>query len=134
MQAILQTIAAGITSSASTSWFQGLGGRVYVNEAPANVALPLCVYGVVNASIQQTFGSDRESYVLEFTQYHPHTSGVNVALGSAEKLHALLDNSSWKPTGYDRVILRAESRGVPSMQDDAIETTSRFRLTAVKGS
>lgn len=133
MQALLQSIAAGITSSASTSWFQGLGGRVFVNEAPANVALPLCVYGVVNADIAQTFGTDRESYQIEFTQFHPHASGVNVALGSAEKLHTLLDGIALTATGYDRIVIRAESRGVPAMQDDAIETTSRFRLTAVKG-
>lgn len=105
-----------------------------MNEAPANVALPLCVYGFADASIEQTFGTDRESYVLEFTQYHQHSSGVNVALGSAEKLHTLLDGIALTATGYDRVVIRAESRGVPAMQDDAIETTSRFRLTAVKGS
>lgn len=134
MQALLQSIAAGITSSASTSFFQGLGGRVYVNEAPSNVALPLCVYGIVTANISQTFGTDREAYVLEFTQYHPHTSGVNVALGSAEKLHTLLDGIALTATGYDRIVIRAESRGVPAMQDDAIETTSRFRMTAIKGS
>jgi hypothetical protein len=133
MQALLQTIAANIASTAATSWFQGLGGRVYVNEAPADVALPLCVYAVIGSDISQTFGTDRESHLVEFTQYHPHASGVNVALESAEKLHTLLDNLAMTATGYDRVIIRAESRGVPAMQDDAIETSSRFRLTAVKG-
>lgn len=134
MQALLTSIAAGITNSATTSWFQGLGGRVYVNEAPADTQLPLCVYGIANADIEQTFGTDREAYVLEFTQYHPHTSGVNVALGSAEKLHTLLDGIALTASGYDRVVIRAESRGVPAMEDDAISTTSRFRLTAIKGS
>lgn len=134
MQALLQTIAANIAETAATSWFQGLGGRVFVDEAPANVALPLCVYGVVQANIEQTFGNDRESYAIEFTQYHPHASGLNVAAGSAEKLHTLLDGIAVTATGYDRIVIRAESRGVPAMQDDAIETTSRFRLTAIKGS
>lgn len=134
MQALLQTIAANIAETAATSWFQGLSGRVFVNEAPANVALPLCVYGVVQADIEQTFGNDREAYSIEFTQYHAHSSGLNVAAGSAEKLHTLLDNKTVTATGYDRVVIRAESRGVPAMQDDAIETTSRFRVTAIKGS
>lgn len=134
MQAILQSIAAGIAETAATSWFQGLSGRVYVNEAPADTALPLAVYGIVRADIEQTFGTDRETYEIEITQYHPHASGLNVAAGSAEKLHAMLDNKTLTATGYDRVVIRAESRGVPAMQDDAIETSSRFRLTAVKGS
>jgi len=61
VQAILQSIAAGIAETAATSWFQGLGGRVYVNEAPADTALPLAVYGIVRADIEQTFGTDREA-------------------------------------------------------------------------
>lgn len=134
MKAVLDSIAAGITSSASTSWFQGLGGRVYLNEAPPNVSLPLCVYSVADHAITQTFGSDREAFSIEFTQYHPHTSGVAVALLSAEKLHTLLDDKALTATGYDRVVIRAESRGVPAMEDDAISTTSRFRLIAMKGS
>jgi hypothetical protein len=134
MKAILDSIAAGIAETASTSWFQGLGGRVFVNEAPADTALPLAVYGVVDHRIEQTFGTDREAFSIEFTQYHPHTSGVAVALASAEKLHTLLDDKALTATGYDRVVIRAESRGVPAMEDDAISTTSRFRLAAMKGS
>lgn len=132
MKPILDTLAAAITSSASTSWFQGFGGRVYVNEAPANVALPLCVYGVIDHAIEQTFGSDRETFTIEFTQYHPHSSGVAVALASAEKLHTLLDDSALTAIGYDRVVIRAESRGVPAVEDDAIRTDSRFRVQALK--
>jgi hypothetical protein len=132
MKPILDTLAAAITSSAATSWFQGFGGRVYVNEAPANVTLPLCVYGIAEHSITQTFGSDRESIVIEFTQYHPHSSGVAVAVGAADKLHTLLDDNPLTATGYDRVVIRAESRGVPAMEDDAIRTDSRFRIQALK--
>jgi len=132
MKAILDTLAAAITSTASTSWFQGFGGRVYVNEAPANVALPLCVYGVGGHTITQTFGSDRESLTIEFTQYHPHASGVAVAVAAAESLHTLLDDRTLTATGYDRVVIRAESRGVPAVEDDAIRTDSRFRVQAFK--
>lgn len=132
MKAVLDSIAAGITSSASTSWFQGLGGRVYLNEAPPNVSLPLCVYSVADHAITQTFGSDREAIAIEFEQFHPHTSGEAVALASAEKLHTLLDDNPLTATGYSRVVIRAESRGVTSMDDDAIRTLSRFRITALK--
>ena len=134
MKAILETIAAGISETAATSWFQGLGGRVYVNEAPADTSLPLCVYGVLDHRIEQTYGTDREAFVFEFTQYHPHSSGVAAAVASSEKLHAMLDDKTLTATGYDRIVIRAESRGVPAMEDDAISTTSRFRLTAIKGS
>jgi hypothetical protein len=132
MKPILDTLAAAITSSASTSWFQGFGGRVYVNEAPANVTLPLCVYGVAEHAITQTFGSDREALTIEFTQYHPHSSGVAVAVAAADALHTLLDDKTLTATGYDRVVIRAESRGVPAVEDDAIRTDSRFRVQALK--
>lgn len=132
MKAVLDSIAAGITSSVATSWFQGLGARVYLNEAPPNVALPLCVYSVADHAITQTFGSDREAISMEFVQFHPHTSGAAVALDSAEKLHTLLDNNPLTATGYSRVVIRAESRGVTTMDDDAIQTVSRFRITALK--
>jgi hypothetical protein len=134
MYEVLKAIATKLYSTATTSFFQQLGGRVYVNEAPANVALPLCVYGIAQHDITQTYDGDRERMMIEFTQYFPHQSGLSLAEANGERLHELLDNSELKPTGYDRVTIRAESRGVPAMEDDAIYITSRFRLMGTRTS
>lgn len=135
MQKVLQSLATAITSSATTSWFQGLGGRVYLNEAPANAQLPLCVYGVASHEISQVFDTSvcgNERFRFEFTEYHPHSSGASIAVLSAEALFSVLDNLELKPTGYDRVVIRAESRGVPEMEDDAISVTSMFRAIGTR--
>jgi hypothetical protein len=130
MYSVLTSLATAITSSASTSFWQTLGGRVYVNEAPANVRLPLCVYGVVDHSIEPTFDVDtkRERFTVEFTQYFPHSTGAAAAVFNAERLNVVLDNLELKPSGYDRIVIRAETLGVTSIEDDAVSVSSRFRL------
>lgn len=133
MRTILQSLKTKLQSTALTSWYQSLGGRVYLDEAPPNITLPLCRYSVADHAITQTFENDREAATLVFQHYHTHRTGANVALAAADSLHDLLDNSSLTATGYDRVVIRAESRGVSTMQDDAIVTESRFRIIAIRG-
>lgn len=127
MYHVLVSIATRLQSTATTSWFQGLGGRVYLNEAPANVSLPLCRYSVVSHDIEPAYDETKmERLEIEFEQFFPHSTGAAVASLSAEALDTLLDNVELKPTGYDRVVLRSSSRGVPEMEDDAVVVTSRF--------
>lgn len=127
MYRILQAIKTKLESTVATSWFQTLGGRVYLDEAPANVAIPLCRYSVVSHDIQPAYDETKmERLEIEFEQFFPHSSGAAVASLSAEALDTMLDNSELKPTGYDRVVLRSSSRGVPEMEDDAVVVTSRF--------
>lgn len=135
MYRVLESIATAITSSATTSWFQSVGGRVYLNEAPADTRLPLCVYGVSQHSIAPVFDTSLggvERFQIEFTQYFPHETGAGVAVLAAEALHTVLDDLELKPTGYDRIVIRAESRGVPEMEDDAISVTSLFRAIGTR--
>jgi hypothetical protein len=133
VKAMLESLAVAITSSAATSWWQSIGGRVYLNEAPGDTPLPLCVYQVASHSITPAFTSGRrEVFEIEFTHFHAHSSGAAVALESAEKLDALLDDRSLTATGYDRVVLRSLSRGIAEMDDDAIRTTSRFRAIGTR--
>jgi hypothetical protein len=134
MYSVLVNLATAITSSVTTSFFQTLGGRVYLDEAPANVPLPLCVYGVLDQTSQPTYdaGTRRERLTIEFTQYFPHSTGVAAAIQNAERLDAVLDNLELKPTGYDRIVIRSQSRGVPGIEDDAVSVTSLFRLEGTR--
>ena len=134
MYSVLANLATAITSSVTTSFFQTLGGRVYLDEAPANVQLPLCVYGVVEQTVEPTYDAEskRERFTIEFTQYFPHSSGVAAAVQNAERLDAVLDNLELKPSGYDRIVIRAQSRGVPGIEDDAVSVSSRFRLEGTR--
>lgn len=137
MIAILQSLSTKLTSTAATSWFQSLGGRVYLDEAPANVSLPLCRYSVVDHAIQPSFNTaiiGFERITIEFEQFFPHSSGANVAAVSAEALDGLLNQAVLNPTGYDRVVLRAESRGVPTMEDDAVVVRSTYVGVGVRTS
>lgn len=134
MYSVLANLATAITSAEITSFWQQLGGRVFLNEAPANVTLPLCVYGVTEDTIEHTFDTNgsRERIVIEFTQYFPHSTGIGEAIVNAERLEALLDNVELKPTGYDRITIRSESRAVPGIEDDAVSVSTRFRLIGTR--
>lgn len=135
MNQILVALRTALQSTATTSWFQSLGGRVYLDEAPANVQLPLCRYSVVSHDIEPIYQTDVKGWErlsIEFEQFFPHSSGAHVASLSAEALDGVLDNLELKPTGYDRVVLRAESRGVTAMDDDAIVARSTFRAIGVR--
>jgi hypothetical protein len=135
MNDFLQALNTRIVSTAATSWYQTLGTRVYLNAAPEDTQLPLCVYRVESHSIEQTFGTSnvaRERFVVAFEQYHSTTAGVTAALSASESLATLLDNASLSPINYDRVVLRSETRGVPEVEEHAIRTVSRFRAIGTR--
>lgn len=133
MRPVLIALSSAIAQTAATSWFQTLGGRVYLNEAPGDSPLPLCVYSVASHSISPSFAAGRkETFEIAFTHFHPHSSGEAVALLAAEALDALLDDKTLSPTGYDRVVIRSLTRGISEMEDDFIRTTSRFRAIGTR--
>jgi hypothetical protein len=128
MKPILDALAISIVQTASTSWYRSLGNRVFLNEAPPDAQLPLCVYRVASHQIDRTFDAARETIQLEFTEFFPHTSGASNAMASSAKLFGLVDGLQLQPVGYDRTVFRVDSLGVPEMEDDAIRT-----LTIVRG-
>jgi hypothetical protein len=137
MNDFLRALNSAIVSTELTSWYQTFGARVYLNAAPENASLPLCVYRVADHVIEPTFATNkvsRERIVLEFDQYHPTAGGVTAGLSASESLAVLLDNRELSPTGYDRVVLRSETRGVPEVEQDAVRTTSRFRAIGTRTS
>jgi hypothetical protein len=130
MNDFLRALNSAIVDTAVTSWYSTLGARVYLNAAPEDAALPLCVYRVADHQIEPVFATNkqsRERFVVEFEQYHPTSAGATAALSASESLANLLDNATLSPTGYDRVVLRSETRGVPEVEEHAIRTLSRFR-------
>lgn len=130
MNDFLQSLNTKIVSTAATSWYQSLGTRVYLEAAPEDASLPLCVYRVESHEIEPTFATNnvsRERFTIAFEQYHATNAGITAALAASDSLATLLDNVTLSPTGYDRVVLRSESRGVPEVEEHAIRTVSRFR-------
>jgi|LakMenEpi03Aug12_release.lakeMendotaPanAssembly.Ray.scaffolds.fasta_scaffold585912_2 hypothetical protein len=137
MNEFLRSLNSALVSTELTSWYQTLGTRVYLNVAPENATLPLCVYRVVDHIIEPVFATNkvsRERITIEFDQFHQTSGGVTAGLSASESLAVLLDNRELNPTGYDRIVLRSESRGVPEVEDDAIRTTSRFRAIGTRTS
>jgi hypothetical protein len=135
MRDMLRALNTLLADTALTSWYTSVGGRVYLDEAPDNATLPLCVYGVQRHDIQPVMDGKRgwERFELQFVHFHPRTTGAAAAMLASESLQTLLDNATLNPTGYDRVVLRATSRGVPSIDDEAIRTVSTFRAIGQRG-
>lgn len=129
MREMLRALSTYISDAAVTSWYSSLNGRVYLNEAPPEAALPLCVYGVTSHDITPVMQGKQawERFTLEFTHYYPVTSGPAAGMLAAESLNTLLDNATLSPTGYDRVVLRATSRGMAVTDEDSVRITSTFR-------
>lgn len=128
MKPILDAVKARLyaTSALTTA----LGSRIYLDQAPANAAFPLLVYGTrSNATITPHFGGqNRYDLTVEFLIVYSN-AGSDGIYTVASALETAL-STAMTATGFDRVSAVKVSSTVPSFEDDAWTITETYRLTA----
>jgi hypothetical protein len=122
------------TKLAASTLYTTLGGRIALNQLPADTRVPLLVYGPTGEpSITKAFGGiDRYDLEMEFTFYQSGSDGTTCYTLSDQLLTGLTGAIS--PTGFDRLTVVRSAVGVPSFSDDCWSITDRYRAVGFKTS
>lgn len=114
---------------ATTALTTPLGSRIYLDEGPANAALPLMVYSSTSTTVTPMFGSlKRYELTVEFVIAYANGGTTDIWTVAAALETAL--STAMSATGFDRVSAVKTGGGVPSFDDDAWTMTETYRLTA----
>jgi len=128
MNAVLAALWTKINTTSGAGFLFKLGGRAYLDLAPADTELPLCVYTVGTQRFERGYsGSTMHVMRAVFTIYDSAdtTSGLNAA---QDDLRTLLDNAVFSASGYDRISCVLKQRGSPSQDDDAWSVQEIYEL------
>ena len=130
-QNVVEAVYARLTIAGALN--TDLGGRIYHQLAGQNAVLPLLVFDVLSFPLVRTFGNNL-TYTAEihFDIFCERDVGGAAALGAGtleEDLFANLDNQSLTVTGLDRGLVLFTDRGVRTIDEDTIRTSSTARLT-----
>ena len=126
-KAILDGLRARIL--ASTNLLAAVGNRIYLDEAPANAALPLVVYSATSSTVTPHFGGQNR-YDIEMDFLIAYNNAGNQAIHTvAQEIEAMLA-TKFAATGFTAVTAIKVLGGVPAFEDDAWTMTERYRLTA----
>lgn len=91
MKDLFTGIYTRFSSTPHSSFYNDIGGRMYLSEAPEGTAFPYCVYGLVNNAADWTFTEDTDDAVIEFTLYSDSASAVEIT-DAESKLRAEYDD------------------------------------------
>lgn len=126
MKAILDAIKTRLASSTIGT---SLGGRIYLDSGPHDAALPLLVYRIAAASVEQyAGGTAKHSLTIDFQVFY--TNSGSTAIHTRMDEIAAAFGTALKPTGFDRATLIRQGRGAPAFADDAWSITDQYRCTA----
>jgi hypothetical protein len=89
MDALLAAIYGKISGSALSS---DVGGRVYLDEAPAGCEFPYVVYFVVSSTPDDVFCQKGKQTLIQFSLFSANTSAVEVA-DLYDSLRTLFDDA-----------------------------------------
>jgi hypothetical protein len=102
MNNLLTALATKITGSAFST---ALGGRVYLDQAPAKPVFPYCVYFIVSGVPDRTFSEHYTDVLIQFSIFSA-SSGATEITTAYNNLVALLDECSLTITGSTLVWMR----------------------------
>ena len=113
--------------AASGSFYTAMGSRVYLDKAPSDSALPLCVYSyTVERMDKMASGRDHIASVV-FQMFCSADSTATVASAQAA-LRTYLDGRVLTGTGYDRIVCQMRKQGAPVLDDDAWMIEDEYEL------
>lgn len=117
-----------LTSTGSGGFANTFTSRVYLNSAPADTTLPLCVYTGSQMVRERTMnGTSRHSLRITFSMYD--TNGSSSILVTAQlRLKTLLDGVVLTVSGYDRATVILREQGVPQFEDDSWSIEDEYEL------
>lgn len=92
MQALIQALISGISADAQLAEIFGSAPTVYLSLAPESANLPLVILRVGTGRVSHDFSGDRITSVQ--LTFEVIAADVNIALYAAQRLSALLDNTT----------------------------------------
>jgi len=126
MKAILDGIWTRLSGA---TVYTTLGGRIYLNQGPADALLPLMVYSAPETGVERIMGGIvKYTMDIEFTIFYDN-GGTTAIHTIADQLATALSTSA-TATGFDRISFVRLNGGVPAFSDDSWSMTERYRATA----
>ena len=129
MQAVLAALWTKLQTATGAGQFMTLlGSRVYLDAAPGDTALPLCVYTAETTAFDPCMdGSVAHTIRVTFTIYDDR-DGTATAQSAAGALRLLLDSAELSATRYDRVLCIHRGRGAPVFDGDVWSIVEMYEL------
>ena len=116
MDALLAAIYSKLTGSALSS---DVGGRVYLDEAPAGCEFPYIVFFIVSGVPDNVFNKYGESVMIQFSLFSDSAGAAEIT-DMFNDLTAIYDDAQLTVTGYSMIIM--ERQNLVTMVEE-IETT-----------
>ena len=118
-----------LTSTGAGGFANTFTSRVYLNSAPADTALPLCVYTGSQMVRERTMGgTSRHSLRITFSMYNTN-DGSSILVTAQTRLKTLLDGVVLTTvSGYDRATVILREQGVPQFEDDSWSIEDEYEL------
>lgn len=107
--------------------------RVWLDRAPADANLPLCVYTV--STVRNASSKAGREIILRavFSMYAKADTTDDLVEGQI-RLKTMLDGKAFTATGHDRMVCRMLSQGVPRQEDDAWVIEDEYELRGTRTS
>lgn len=128
--ALLNALYTKILTSTGAGGFAAVfASRVYLDIAPADTTLPLCVYtGSQMVRERNMGGTSLHSLRITFSMYTTNDSSV-IVVSAQSKLKTLLDGVVLSGvSGYDRATVILREQGVPQFEDDSWSIEDEYEL------
>lgn len=129
MKAILTALRTRLVASSGPTQFYGyLGTRVYLDSAPGDTVLPLCVYTAETTRFEKGMdASETHTVSVTFTVYETQEA-CTYGMQALAYLRTWLDGFTMTPTGFDRATCILRSRGAPSFDGENWSITDRYEI------
>lgn len=108
MRDLFTAIYTQFSTTPHSSFYNAIGGRMYLQEAPEKTAYPYAVYSLTVNSYDHSFTSHAEEALIDFELYSDSTGGATEIVGLYEKLKEVYDDPSfamsngWKLVRFKR--------------------------------
>ena len=105
MDALLAAIYGKISGSALSA---DVGGRVYLDEAPAGCEYPYIVFFIVSGVPDNVFNKYGESVTIQFSLFSDSAGAAEIT-DMFNDLTALYDDVQLTVTGYNMIVMERQS-------------------------
>lgn len=113
----------------SGSFYDDLGGRIYLVEAPQDEALPLAIINTVDMSPDWYFNCVNVDAVIQIDLWaDKHDTTIEALALTNGKLLELLDQTTVSATNHANVATWAQNRGTITIEGRALRIMSEWRM------
>ena len=123
-------LTALMSKFSGSSFSTDVGGRIYLDEAPAGAQFPYCVFFIVSGVPDKTFTEHYTDTAIQFSLFSTSKSAAEIT-GMYADLKALLDECSLSITGSSLVWCREQNLMTMVDEITTLEGTSTVKHWAV---